>query len=93
MNGFKPDVEHFRARVLQDALNEGSAIYWLRRARDLAKGLHRPGDFPGGRTPEELALHNQFIYMALENVRQHVSLLRDGDVSEEIWAILAEVGA
>lgn len=25
-------IEHFRARVLQDALLEATAVYWLRRA-------------------------------------------------------------
>lgn len=25
-------AEHFRARVLQDALNEATAVYWRRRA-------------------------------------------------------------
>ena len=30
-------IEHFRARVLQDALNEATASYWRRRAEDFAK--------------------------------------------------------
>lgn len=29
-------VEHFRARVLQDALNEALPSYWLRRAETFA---------------------------------------------------------
>lgn len=29
------DVEHFRARVLQDALAEATSSYWLRRAVEL----------------------------------------------------------
>lgn len=29
-------VEHFRARVLQDALNEAMPRYWLRRAEQFA---------------------------------------------------------
>lgn len=28
------DVDHFRHRVIQDALNEASRWYWLRRAAD-----------------------------------------------------------
>ena len=28
------DVEHFRRRVLEDALNEACSAYWLRRADD-----------------------------------------------------------
>ena len=30
------DVEHFRNRVLQDALAEATAAYWRRRAEDFA---------------------------------------------------------
>jgi hypothetical protein len=29
-------VEHFRYRVLQDALNEATSAYWLRRAKAFA---------------------------------------------------------
>ena len=31
------NVAHFRARVLQDALNEATAAYWVRRAEDFEK--------------------------------------------------------
>jgi hypothetical protein len=31
------DVEHFRRRVLEDALNEACSAYWLRRAETFAK--------------------------------------------------------
>ena len=31
------EVEHFRRRVLQDALNEACAAYWIRRAEDFEK--------------------------------------------------------
>ena len=31
------DIEHFRARVLQDALTEATATYWLRRAQDFER--------------------------------------------------------
>jgi hypothetical protein len=30
------DVEHFRHRVLQDALSEATSSYWLKRATDFA---------------------------------------------------------
>jgi hypothetical protein len=35
-SGLDEYVEHFRARVLQDALNEATATYWLRRAEQFA---------------------------------------------------------
>lgn len=36
MNPNVIDLEHFRARVLQDALQEATEAYWLRRAKTLA---------------------------------------------------------
>lgn len=53
------DLEHFRARVLQDALDQATVDYWLRRATDLAKALPRPGDFLGNSTPAERAAREQ----------------------------------
>lgn len=42
-------VEHFRQRVLQDALAEATRDYWLRRAADFEAALPREGDFvPAG---------------------------------------------
>lgn len=85
------DVEHFRARVLQDALNEATIGYWLGRARDLAKALHRPGDHPGQRTPEQLQEHNVRIFSMLVNVQRHIALLGEQtDISAEVSAALAE---
>lgn len=83
MSGFTLDLEHFRARVLQDAMNEATAIYYLGRARDLAKALHRPGDYAGQRTPEQLAEHNERIVAALISIRQHVAMLR-GEAPRDI---------
>lgn len=48
------DVAHFRARVLQDALTEGTAAYWERRAAQWDAVRPRPGDFTGKATPEDL---------------------------------------
>ena len=31
------EVDHFRRRVLQDALNEATAAFWLRRAADFER--------------------------------------------------------
>lgn len=48
-------VEHFRARVLQDALTEALRSTWLRRAEAFEAARHRPGiDFPGTATVEQL---------------------------------------
>jgi len=47
-------VEHFRQRVLQDALAEASASYWERRAQAFENARPRPGEFHGKRTPQRL---------------------------------------
>ena len=48
-------VDHFRARVLQDALTEALRSTWLRRADAFEAARHRPGiDYPGTATVEQL---------------------------------------
>ena len=48
-------VEHFGARVLQDALAEATANYWLRRAEVFDNAKPRPGEFHGEATSEDLS--------------------------------------
>lgn len=49
------DLEHFRRRVIQDALADGEAGYWLRRAATFEWARPRPGDYQGQATDEEYA--------------------------------------
>lgn len=49
------DVEHFRARVVQDALAEALAMQWERRAAVFMAARPRAGDFNGNATAAELA--------------------------------------
>lgn len=49
-------VAHFRARVLQDALAEGTRTYWLRRAAVFEAARPQPGDFTGRATRAELSV-------------------------------------
>ena len=46
-------VEHFRQRVLADALQEATAAYWHRRAEAFEAALPRPGDYMGQASSEE----------------------------------------
>jgi hypothetical protein len=86
------DLEHFRARVLQDALNEATVSYWLQRAKDLADVLSRPGDFTGHATPEQVAGRDAGIRLALLNIERHIALLREQtEISDEVCQALAEV--
>jgi hypothetical protein len=48
-------IDHFRARVLQDALDEATAEYWHRRAAAFDAARPRVGDFTGNATAEETA--------------------------------------
>lgn len=48
-------LEHFQHRVLQDALNEATATYWLKRAEDFERARPRPGEFRGQARAEDLA--------------------------------------
>ena len=53
--GLADYVEHFRQRVLQDALTEGTAAYWEHRAEEWEAVRPRRGDFNGNATPRQLA--------------------------------------
>jgi hypothetical protein len=39
------DLDHFRARILQDALTEATAEYWERRAQQFVDAIPRAGDY------------------------------------------------
>ena len=89
-------VQHFRARVLQDALTEATAAYWERRAAMFEWARPRRGDFVGQATPAELADADARCAMIAENCRRHAKLLRSlypEPISAEVWAVLREVGA
>lgn len=47
-------VEHFRRRVLQDALAEATAAYWLRRVEMFEWAKPRLNDYPGRATRQDL---------------------------------------
>lgn len=84
-------VEHFRARVLQDALNEATSSYWLRRADQFTAAMPRPGEFNGQRTGDQLnekVVELTAIVQACR-VRASVSLLQT-DIGPEVAAALQE---
>jgi hypothetical protein len=49
------DIDHFRARILQDALTEATAAYWLHRAEQFEAAAPQPTDYSGHASQEELA--------------------------------------
>ncbi|WP_183092961.1 hypothetical protein [Nocardioides stalactiti] len=48
-------VDRFVVRIIQDAINEGTAVYWRRRADQLEAAQSRPEDFTGLSSVEEIA--------------------------------------
>jgi hypothetical protein len=48
------DPDDFTKGVILDALSEGMAATWLRRARDFEAAMPREGDFAGRSTREQL---------------------------------------
>lgn len=54
LRGLVDHVEHFRHRVVQDALADATAIYWCRRAAAFEDAAPRPGDFTGRASREQL---------------------------------------
>jgi hypothetical protein len=87
-------VEHFRARVLQDALTEALPSYWAMRAEQFQAAAPRPGDFNGNATPEELQARLVDCLITAAACRRHAELLGAGlpdYIAEEISAVLGEV--
>ena len=87
------DIDRFRARVLQDALTEATAQYWVDRAHQFQQATPRPGDFHGNATTEELrAAHRRCMATAQACLRR-AALLRGevAEISPEVWDALGEV--
>ena len=82
------DVEHFRLRVLSDALSEASHCYWLRRAAAFEAARPKPvDDFAGRASQAELAGQDAelaAIATACRN-RAAVALVTLDDVRELLW--------
>lgn len=69
------DLEHFRARVLQDALDQATVAYWIGRHAALSASLPRPGDYVGQASTGELDAREARIRRELQAVARHVHLL------------------
>ena len=67
-------VDHFRARVLQDALTEALRSTWLRRADAFEAAMHKPGDFPGLCSVDQIAANNERLAQKAAACRNHASI-------------------
>jgi hypothetical protein len=67
-------VDHFRRRVLQDAMAEATNNYWQRRADTFERARPRPGDFRGQATDADLAEADRRCAAAALACRQRATL-------------------
>jgi hypothetical protein len=88
------DIDHFRARVLQDALTEATAAYWLQRANQFEAAAPKLGEFHGTLTRDELNEASTRCYATAQACRAHADLI-SGDypepISDEVASVLEEV--
>src|SRR3546814_21094895 len=83
------DLEHFRARVLQDALDQATIGHWLRRHAALSASLPRPDDYAGEATPAELDAREARIRAAMTAIEHHVQMLQHRSEASRVgkeWA-------
>lgn len=87
-------LDHFRQRVLQDALTAATANQWTKRAETFAWAAPRPGDFNGRATEAELTERQRRCLETAEACREHAQLLlrdSDGLIEPLVAEVLAEV--
>ena len=88
------DLDHFRARILQDALTEATADYWEQRARDFEAAAPKIGEYHGCATRDELNEAWTRCHATAATCRAHVQLIREGkpeDINADVRDVLAEV--
>jgi hypothetical protein len=93
VTGLHIDLDHFVARVLQDALTEATAQYWLRRTQAFEQAAPRPGEYNGNATPEELRERWKECVNTAKACRRHAQLLmsQPEEISDEVRAVLEDV--
>ena len=78
------DLDHFQYRIVRDAMNEATASYWLRRARDFAAALPREGDFLGRSTPEQREARERRLRQIVVNCVHRSTLCELTEFEEEL---------
>jgi len=88
------DLDHFRARILQDALTEATADYWEQRARAFEAAAPKLGEYHGSATREELNEAWTRCHATADACRRHAELI-SGEypepISDEVTSVLEEV--
>jgi hypothetical protein len=88
------DIDHFRARVLQDCLTEATAQYWVHRAYQFQQAAPRLEEFHGNATREELNEAWTRCHATAAACQAHAELI-SGEypepITDEVWDGLGEV--
>jgi hypothetical protein len=85
---------HLAARVLQDALTEATAEYWLQRAERFEAAAPRLDEYHGTATRDELNEAWTRCHATALACRNRAQLLRDErseEISDEVASVLEEV--
>ena len=88
------DLDHFRARILQNALIEATAQYWIHRAQQFEDAAPRVGEFHGNATPDELRQRWYDCMGTATACRRRAELIRSNypePISDEVGDVLGEV--
>jgi hypothetical protein len=87
------DLDHFAARVLQDALTEATAGYWERRAQQFEDAAPCEDDDHGRASHDELDAAWERCQDIAQACKLHAALLRSlvpQDVSDEVRVAIDE---
>jgi benzoyl-CoA reductase/2-hydroxyglutaryl-CoA dehydratase subunit BcrC/BadD/HgdB len=88
------DIEHFKARLLQDALTEATAQYWIHRANQFQQAAPRLNEYHGQASDEQLRDAWLDCMATAEACRRHAKLTRPESpepISTEVTTVMAEV--
>lgn len=70
-----PDADQFALRVIQDAMSEATAKYWLHRAQQLEDAVRpRPDDFYGNATNDDILARHVRVAQQIQACRSRASL-------------------
>jgi hypothetical protein len=88
------DIDHFRGRILQDALTEATAQYWIHRAHQFQRAAPRVDEYHGDATREQLRERWLECMATSQACLNHAELILQespGPISDEVAAVLGEV--
>jgi hypothetical protein len=88
-----PNLDHFRTRVLQDALTEATAAYWEGRADAFDWAAPKSTDFRGQATDAELADRAQRCRDTGLACRRNAQLIRESmpaPIEADVWTVVLE---